>query len=64
MKLKRQREIERLSWKCEMTRGNHYRLTHPDSRTVLFTGVTPSDHRADKRLHAQMRRALRTEEKH
>ena len=46
------RELRRLGWVVEVTRGNHVRWANPATGFVTFTGLTPSSDAA--------RRAMRT----
>ena len=45
-------------WRAELTNGGHWRLRGPN-QALLFTGSTPSDHRAIKNLRSDIRRAER-----
>jgi hypothetical protein len=42
-------------WIVAVRRGGHLKLTHPCG-ALVFTGSTPSDHRARKNLLGQLRR--------
>lgn len=44
-------------WSAEAG-GKHLRLTHPKVRGFILASLTPSDGRALKNAHAQMRRAM------
>jgi predicted RNA binding protein YcfA (HicA-like mRNA interferase family) len=52
------REIQRLGWSAERTRGGHLRCSHPHAAYPVFAASTPSDHRAWKNLQAHLKRAL------
>jgi len=45
-------------WEISMTRGTHVRLVHPEAKGPVFVSLTPSDHRAQKNMLSDMRRAL------
>jgi hypothetical protein len=49
---------KRAGWTISTTNGGHLRLDHPEARGPVFTGSTPSDHRAIRHARAEMRRAL------
>jgi predicted RNA binding protein YcfA (HicA-like mRNA interferase family) len=55
---KMRREIARLGWRTERTRGGHLRCAHPRAAHYVYTASTPSDYRAWKNLQAAMKRAL------
>jgi predicted RNA binding protein YcfA (HicA-like mRNA interferase family) len=52
------RVLRRDGWRVERTNGEHWKLTPPGSGRMVFTGSTPSDHRAIKNLKAECRRAV------
>jgi predicted RNA binding protein YcfA (HicA-like mRNA interferase family) len=52
------REIERLGWSAERTRGGHLRCSHPLAAYPVFAAGTPSDHRAWKNFQAHLKRSL------
>jgi predicted RNA binding protein YcfA (HicA-like mRNA interferase family) len=56
------REAKRDGWSVTRTGGDHLRLEHPEARGPVFTGSTPSDHRAIRHTRAEMRRQLRRKE--
>lgn len=45
-------------WDVQMTRGGHYRLTHPNAATPIMTASTPRHREGCKRDLARMRRML------
>ena len=47
-------------WVIERTRSDHWKLKHPPTGAVVFTGSTPSCPRATRNLRAGIRRAERT----
>lgn len=55
---KARREIVRLGWTAERTRGGHLRCSHPLAAYPVFAASTPSDHRAWKNLRSHLKRAL------
>jgi predicted RNA binding protein YcfA (HicA-like mRNA interferase family) len=55
---KTRREIARLGWHTEHTRGGHLRCSHPRAAHYIYAASTPSDYRAWKNLQASMKRAL------
>ncbi len=59
---RRIRDVARLAAafyrRVEHTRGGHLRLVH-ESLPPILTGSTPSDHRAQRRLLADLRKASR-----
>ena len=55
---KMRREIARLGWSTEHTRGGHLRCSHPRAAYHIYAASTPSDYRAWKNLQASMKRAL------
>ena len=55
---KMRREIARLGWRTERTRGGHLRCSHPLAAHYIYAATTPSDYRAWKNLQASMKRAL------
>jgi predicted RNA binding protein YcfA (HicA-like mRNA interferase family) len=55
---KMRREIARLGWRTERTRGGHFRCSHPLAAHYIYAASTPSDYRAWKNLQASMKRAL------
>jgi hypothetical protein len=59
---KRMREFRRADWSVEFTGGGHLKLSHPDTRERIYTASTPSDHRAQRKLRSQLRRALESKE--
>jgi hypothetical protein len=59
------RELKRLietaaarGWTATTTRNGHIRLAHANG-AVIYTGSTPSDHRAVRNAAADLRRAER-----
>jgi len=46
-------------WDIEQTKNQHYRLTHPRHRTIVFTPSSPSDHRSFAAVKTKMRRVER-----
>ena len=54
------RHLERQGFNVTKTRGGHWRFEHPNMEGVVFAPDTPSDHRAIKNLHAQLRRSMRS----
>jgi hypothetical protein len=62
---KRMREFRKEGWSAEVTGGGHLKLSHPNTRERIYTASTPSDHRAQRKLQAQLRKALEgKEERH
>ena len=55
---KMRREIARLGWRTESTRGGHLRCAHPRAAHYVYTASTPSGYRAWKNSQAAMKRAL------
>ena len=39
-----------------LTRGGHYKFSHPEMTSLVFTSATPSDSRAYKNLRATLKR--------
>ncbi len=58
---KRIRGLERTFpwWTVSVTKGGHIKLRNNRTGAVVFAAATPSDHRADRNLAAQVRRAER-----
>ena len=58
---KRIRGLERTfpGWTVSVTKGGHIKLRNNRTGAVVFAAATPSDHRADRNLAAQVRRAER-----
>ena len=51
------RAAQRQGWRVERTNGGHYRWRSPDrSVPQIISGGTPSCHRAERNLLAQLRR--------
>ena len=46
-------------WTVSVTKGGHIKLRNNRTGAVVFAAATPSDHRADRNLAAQVRRAER-----
>lgn len=55
---KRRREIHKLGWETEVTKGGHLRCTHPHATYAVFASSTPSDRREWLSLVSEMRRAI------
>lgn len=55
---KRMREIRAKGYTVEITKGTHLKITHPTKRGTVFTGCTPSDHRAPLRLQTDLNRVF------
>ena len=53
------RQLERSGFTATKTRGGHWKFGHPNMEGVVFAPDTPSDHRAIKNLHAELRRRMR-----
>ena len=49
---KMRREIARLGWRTEHTRGGHLRCSHPRAAYHIYAASTPSDYRAWKNLQS------------
>lgn len=58
------RAIKSLGWNVAVSGGGHLRCTHPDAAYAVFTGASPSDHRAWKGLQKELRKALNTPKRH
>lgn len=43
-------------WTVKLTKGGHLKFIPPDNGVPVFTGSTPSDHRAYHNLCAMLRR--------
>lgn len=46
-------------WDVDQTKGEHLRWRHRPSGKLVFTGGTPSDHRAFKNIEAMLKRVER-----
>ena len=54
------RQLERSGFSATKTRGGHWRFEHPNMDGPVFAPDTPSDNRAIKNLHAELRRRMRS----
>ena len=58
---KARRQLERLGFNATKTRGGHWRFDHPNMEGPVFAPDTPSDNRAIKNFHAELRRRMRSQ---
>lgn len=49
-------EVRRAGWDVRKTGGNHFRVQHPKTGTLIFTSSTPGDSRAVRNFRAQLKR--------
>jgi predicted RNA binding protein YcfA (HicA-like mRNA interferase family) len=48
------KDLEQHGYKVDTTKGGHIKVTHPESTEAVFTGSTPSEHRALKNFESQL----------
>lgn len=56
------RDLERQGYVVRKTNGGHWRITRPDMAGPVFASDTPSCHRAEKNLLADIRRQQRSKQ--